>query len=329
MCRLHFLVQRILLSLHSCVPLLFLFFLIGSSTGVSGQCEEEYTLQNYTGVGQVVCPCFVAGEEAGVVLEAPAAHYPIEILRIGIGWGSQMGGAPDSLEQSIHIYGAGLPDPGSPIFSLDGPVLTDGAINEFDLEPLPGEVIIDSGPFSVTLEFYNDNVGDPYAPSTVHDGNGCQSGKNLVYAIPGGWYNACSLGISGDWVFYVIYCANGGSTNPAGKIPNGNDVPGIPLTLEKYGTSNLILAWSASCLTADTDYEVYEGLIGNFTSHTSKICTTSGSTGAFITPASGDRYYLVVPNNTVNEGSYGIDSDGVERPVGLSQCLPQEVGVCP
>src|SRR5262245_63721763 len=50
-------------------------------------------------------PCFAPGEQAGVVFTAPAAHYPLEILRVGIAWGSQSGGAPSSLEQAIHIYG--------------------------------------------------------------------------------------------------------------------------------------------------------------------------------------------------------------------------------
>jgi hypothetical protein len=168
-------------------------------------CPEEDPLQNYTGGGTVVCPCFVAGEEAGAVLEAPAEHYPIEILRVGIGWGSTYGGTPASLEQAIHIYAAGLPNPGAPIFTLEGPELNDGFINEFDLEPSPGEITIDSGPFTVTLEFMIDNAGDPYAPSLVHDGNGCQAGKNVVYAIPGGWFSACALGVTGDWVVYVVY----------------------------------------------------------------------------------------------------------------------------
>jgi hypothetical protein len=168
-------------------------------------CPEEDPLQNYTGGGTVVCPCFVAGEEAGAVLQAPAEHYPIEILRVGIGWGSMYGGTGQTLEQAIHIYAAGLPNPGSPIFTLEGPALYDGYVNEFDLEPLPGEITIDSGPFTVTLEFMNDNAGDPYAPSMVHDGNGCQAGKNVVYAIPGGWYSACALGVTGDWVVYAIY----------------------------------------------------------------------------------------------------------------------------
>ena len=182
-----------------------LILVLACAPAARALCPEEPMLKNYTGGGQIVCPCFVPGEQAGSVLNAPASHYPIQILRVGIGWGSQNGGAPQSLEQAIHIYPAGLPNPGVPIFTLDGPVLSDGFINEFDLEPEPGDIIVNSGPFTVTLEFLNENSGDPSAPSVVNDGNGCQSGKNVIYAIPGGWLNVCSLGLSGDWVFYAIY----------------------------------------------------------------------------------------------------------------------------
>lgn len=174
--------------------------------GASAQeCPEEDPLRHYTGAGSVVCPCFVEGEEAGAVFEAPDDHYPIQILRVGIGWGSQFGGAPQQIEEAINIYSAGLPIPGLPSASLPGPQLTDGAINEFDIEQYLGDVIIDSGEFTVTLQFLWDNVGDSFAPSMVHDGNGCQSGKNVVKAIPGGWMDACILGVTGDWVVYVIY----------------------------------------------------------------------------------------------------------------------------
>ncbi|HWN82114.1 MAG TPA: FlgD immunoglobulin-like domain containing protein [Candidatus Udaeobacter sp.] len=176
-------------------------------------CPEEPPLQNYTGAGQTVCPCFVPGEEAGAVLNAPSQHYPIEILRVAIAWGSLTGGAPQQIEEAIHIYGAGLPNPGTPIFTLPGPQLTDGFINQFNLEPLPGEIVVNSGPFTVTLEFANQNAGDPFAPSMVHDGNGCQPGKNVVFAIPAGWRDGCSLGLSGDWVVFAVYrrvnCATG------------------------------------------------------------------------------------------------------------------------
>jgi len=182
------------------VAVVLIFVFLGE---VAAQCPEE-NVQNYTGVGQVVCPCFVPGEEAGAVFSIPANQYPIEILRVGIGWGSQFGGAPDQIENSIFVYEGNLP-PGLPAYALPGPQLTDGFINEFDLEAQLGNVFINSGPFTVTLEFANSNVGDPFAPSVVHDGNGCQPGKNVVFAIPGGWYDACALGVTGDWVFYVVY----------------------------------------------------------------------------------------------------------------------------
>ena len=169
------------------------------------QCPPEPPLANFTGSAQIVCPCFVPGEEAGVVFTAPPGDYPLEILRVGIAWASQFGGSPQSLEEALHVYGGGLPNPGAPIFSLPGPVMTDGFINEFDLEPQPGEITVASGPFTASLEFLNQNSGDIFAPSVVHDGNGCQAGKNAVYVQPGGWSDACALGVTGDWVMYVIY----------------------------------------------------------------------------------------------------------------------------
>jgi len=186
-------------------------------SGAAADCPEEPLLRHYTGGGTVTCPCFVAGEEAGAIFDAPSEHYPIHIIRIGIGWGSTYGGSPDALEQAIHLYDGGLPNPGVPIYSLEGPILIDGYINEFNVDQL--NWIVDSGPFTVTLEFMNSNVGNPYLPSMVHDGNGCQSGCNVVYAIPGGWYDACVLGISGDWVVHVAYrqenCASDGIADAA------------------------------------------------------------------------------------------------------------------
>jgi len=186
------------------VPVLAM--LISTVTSVaSATCPERPPLQSFTGAGRVTCPCFVAREQAGVVFTAPAGDYPLEVLRVGIAWGSQSGGTPPSLEQAIHVYAGGLPNPGSPVFTLEGPVLNDGAINQFDLEPLAGAIEIPSGSFTVALEFQTANAGNAFAPSVVHDGNGCQGGKNAVFAMPGGWNDACALGVSGDWVFFVVY----------------------------------------------------------------------------------------------------------------------------
>jgi len=162
-------------------------------------------LFHFTGPGEVVCPCFVEGEEAGVQFTLPPGDFPIEIIRVGIAWGSQFGGAPTTLEQAIHFYEGGIPNPGLPIFSLGGPQLTDGFINEFDLEAVNSTVTVNSSPFMVTLEFLNANAGSFFDPSVVHDGNGCQAGKNVIYAIPGGWLDVCGEGLTGDWVMFIVY----------------------------------------------------------------------------------------------------------------------------
>ena len=188
-----------------CMAAIGYLALLARPEGALAQCPEEPPLQNYIGTGTVGCPCFVQGEQAGAVLTAPAAHYPLEILRIGVGWGSLSGGNPAQIEQAIHVYAGGLPNPGSPFFTLLGPQLIDGVINEFNVEPLPGEVTVANGPFTVTLEFLIANAGNTFAPTVVHDGNGCQANKNVVFAIPGGWFDACALGVTGDWVFYVVY----------------------------------------------------------------------------------------------------------------------------
>jgi hypothetical protein len=293
---------------------------------VLAQCPEQPRLDNFIGGGRVACPCFVTNEEAGAIFDLPAEEFPIEILRVGIGWGSQLGGQPNSLEDSIRIYPAGLPDPGEPVFILAGPELVDGAINEFNLEPFPDEIILESSPFTVTLRFLNSNSLNPYLPSMVHDGAGCQPGKNVVFAVPGGWTDGCSLLITGQWVVYVVYRrVNCG----AGSVPDGKAVPGTPMECEKVAGGDLRLTWSPSCAASDDDYEVYEGLLGSLYSHDSKLCTTGGATSVTFTPDIGDRYYLVVPASASGEGSYGRDGNLDERPQGTSPCAAKQPLECP
>jgi hypothetical protein len=106
-------------------------------------------------------------------------------------------------------------------------------------------------------------------------------------------------------------------------------LPGTPLTVNKAAEDRLALSWGASCVPADTDYEIYEGAIGSFAGHAPRACTTGGATTWTITPAEGNRFFLVVPTNGSVEGSYGLTSAGAERPAGASVCRPQAIAVCP
>jgi len=114
-----------------------------------------------------------------------------------------------------------------------------------------------------------------------------------------------------------------GSTTPAGWVPADT-----PLQLGMAGGLTLGLSWGPSCLATDIDYEVYEGQIGDFTSHKARLCSTGGQTSAEFIPDWGSTYYLVVPRSQSSEGSYGKTSSGEERPPGQPACLVQAIGDC-
>ncbi len=113
--------------------------------------------------------------------------------------------------------------------------------------------------------------------------------------------------------------AGGGS----GEVPDGDTVPGSQLRADRTPQGDLVLAWGRSCLPADIDFHVYQGTLGDFSSHTELACTTGGSANLVFTPAIDSSYYLVVPTDGTEEGSYGRWSDGTERPPGVSACQPQ------
>jgi len=100
------------------------------------------------------------------------------------------------------------------------------------------------------------------------------------------------------------------------------------LTVTELPNGDLSLAWGASCHSGDTDYAVYEGTVGNFTSRTTRFCSTGGLTGKVLVPGGGNMYYLVVPSGGGWEGSYGKNSAGQERPQAPGACFPQQVCAC-
>jgi hypothetical protein len=170
---------------------------------VAAQCPARPPLFHYTSSPGITCVCFIPGEEGGATFTPPAADYPLEVISASFFWSAGIPGGGVLQEQAIHLYNAGLPNPGVAVASIPGPMLTDGVLNTF---PFAAPVPIASGPISVTLEFLNQNAGGgPFAPSMTYDLDGCQAGLNLVKAIPGGWSDACALGVTGDWVVEIVY----------------------------------------------------------------------------------------------------------------------------
>jgi hypothetical protein len=154
-------------------------------------------------------------------------------------------------------------------------------------------------------------VNDHLDEIPQYDDNG--DGVSHTDPIPQGGDGATGAGT------YFCDTAAGG----AGRIQE-------PLRLDKTGGEEIILDWEPSCLAGDRDYSIYQGILGDFTSHLPVQCSTGWLTEATITPAEGSYYYLVVPRNEgLREGSYGIDDDGLQRVPSTEGCLVQEITECP
>jgi probable HAF family extracellular repeat protein len=138
-------------------------------------------------------------------------------------------------------------------------------------------------------------------------------------------YGSNALGQTEAWIARIDPCV----VTRAGAVPDGASVPGVPLRVERDVDGALLLYWSGSCVGSDADYGVYEGTLGNFTSHVQRACTTLGATAARVVPSDFSAYYLVVPNGGSREGSYGRDGTGGERPPSTDACLPQAIASCP
>jgi len=140
--------------------------------------------------------------------------------------------------------------------------------------------------------------------------------------------------MQGTWRFTVEYESQlyerfftYGSPAACGTVPETLSQGGA-LVLQKLGGS-VRLTWGASCNPADTDYSVYEGAIGSFSSHSRLTCTTGNATTAVVTPAAGGRYFLVGTRNAAFESSLGLMGNGADRPVGVISCAPKFSLQCP
>jgi hypothetical protein len=192
------------------------------------------------------------------------------------------------------------------------------AFNGIPMEPNQAELVrltleaprvVAAGPFP-PVDFEDPETGVPQQPVTN-------------YSLDVVQFEA------GDEVGGVSYEIHVAPEGPAGAVPNGGVRPGDPLRVRKGLGGGLMVSWGASCVTEDTDYVLYEGVLGNFVSHVPVTCSTGGATMWAFAPAGASTYYLVAPQSPLFEGSHGLRSNGLERLTGEATCLAQLVGGCP
>jgi hypothetical protein len=110
------------------------------------------------------------------------------------------------------------------------------------------------------------------------------------------------------------------ATPGAGRVPP-------ELKLRRIALDVVGFTWPASPCSGVADYAVYEGMLGDWTSHTPLTCFADPDRDlqATLGVSSGDRYDLVVPANPYGEGSYGLRRD---RPTGPGERQPPSGETC-
>jgi hypothetical protein len=171
---------------------------------------------------------------------------------------------------------------------------------------------------------------------------------NLDYQPDGAIEDVMTEAVAGAWTTTSNGCAVPGTSTilceladgsadalvPLAPTPPGGQVDGLVLERNESGpTPSITLTWHPSCSNSDTDYAIYEGEIGVWYSHVAPasgaICSSGGAVTATFDAGEGDRYYLVVPRDTVVEGSYGVDGGALERPPSTVPCAAPYLGGCP
>lgn len=115
----------------------------------------------------------------------------------------------------------------------------------------------------------------------------------------------------------------------APPVPSGAPGEGTALSVVKAAAGALTLTWDAPCGgTDEMDYSVYEGAIGRWADLASHACSTGGALTIDLVPGAGARFFLVTANNGDAESSYGLRSDGSERPLPAAACYESAPGSC-
>ncbi len=118
---------------------------------------------------------------------------------------------------------------------------------------------------------------------------------------------------------------------PATPAGPGSVLSSLQMGKSESAAEAITLTWAPSCLAGASDYGIYEGQIGDWESHEPVDCTDEGTDRTEeIVPAGGDTYYLLVPFNVDDDGSFGSDSVDGERFFPETSCrLSQNLEACP
>lgn len=243
--------------------------------------------------------------------------------------------------------GAGIPDG----FDVDGAFLVGNdsspLVLSFDVPTTVGGTTFDpadlvryqAGAFA---PYFDASAATPPIPDTVNVTGSDRTGalRVLTFDVPASlgatflpgelvaWNGASFASYYSDPGWPVESVANALSflADP-GRVPP----PTLRVARSVLTPGYLRLTWGPSTSAGAENYGIYEGTIGIWYSHTAIDCDDAlGDRTEEVSPQAADSYYIVVPFNANDEGSYGTRSSSIERPVGSPlTCKPAQGLDCP
>jgi hypothetical protein len=294
------------------------------ATLTAGQVSAaEMTLQNdsLANLGSATIEAgFVAGEKGASWLTSPCNG---NIRAVQIFWLSASGATGQLLGDSIQIYRSGaFPEPGVLAEEINGPLLTDGVINEYrflnDSNTVP--LIVPVVANETVVVAYTFSEDPPVSgPSLAVDADGIQNGRNAIYArlAPGvfQWFSSESFLVPGDWVIRaVVDCQAGGgnadvsssiSTTPALYTPGS--ALSHTIVIDNAGPAN-----APSVIVVDNFPGTYTGTTWSCAASGGATCTSggSGNISQVVNLPTGTAVTYTV-NTTISAGASGVLSNSV------------------
>jgi len=273
--------------------------------------------------------------DAPVLLDAVSYDPHDVVLYDGSSWspffdGGSLGVPASANVDAVFMEGG---DAGDPVVSFDVPVTIRGVTY------LPADLVRFTGVFPST--FLDSTATTPAIPFTSNVTGADRRGGVIVITFDVPTTLGTSTFLPGELVSWngTAFASHlkdpawpaGSRVDAFSFLADPGDVPFLDLVPSAITPGDLTISWTHSCSVGAQDYAIYEGAIGSWYSHKSIDCSDDG--GDFteeITPSAGDRYYLIVPLNANDEGSYGTMSSGTPRPVGSAACVAtQALSQCP
>jgi hypothetical protein len=303
----------------------------------AGVHAAEVTIQNdsLTDFGTaVIVTGFIAGGGAGSWLTSPCRG---DLRAVQVFWRSQTGTATPVIHNSIRIFRSGtFPNPGALAESIDGPVLTDGVLNEWrfldENSVIPLIVPISQNETVVVALIFNEAPPTVVGPSVVRDTDGIQPQRNTIFTNFGsgfGWYASESLGVTGDWVIRaVVDCA---TVPQEADVAVGLDAQPLPYVAGQPLHYTIVVdnagpAAAIGTTVVDIFPPAYTGATWACSGSGGATCTPAGSgniTQLVNLPAGGAVVFEV--SGTVAAGTIGPLANTVTAvvPAGITDPIPE------